>query len=167
MTTAHHHRKPHVHSGHCHTKAERLAEADRLLRDRDVRFTPMRRATFEFLLAQHAPLSAYDILARLEDRLHKKLAPPTVYRALDFLLEQGLIHRLETNNAYLVCDHPGEQHESVYLVCTRCGTTQEVDDHAVADLLASKARQFGFTPSKQVIEVQGFCNSCQAGLEAS
>ena len=159
MTTAHSH-TPHIHTAHCHSKAERLAEADALVQSKGARFTTMRRATYDFLLAQKAPLSAYDILAKLETRLKKKLAPPTVYRALDFLLEQGLIHRLETNNAYLVCDHPGAAHESVYLVCTQCGKTQEVDDHAVAHLLETKAQAFGFTPSKQVIEVQGLCSNC-------
>ena len=156
MTTLHHH----VHTADCHTKAERLAEADALVQHKGARFTAMRRATYDFLLAQQAPLSAYDILAELETRLKKKLAPPTVYRALDFLLEQGLIHRLETNNAYLVCDHPGAAHDSVYLVCTACGTTQEVDDHAVADLLQAKAQAYGFRPNKQVIEVQGHCQRC-------
>ncbi len=154
-------RRPHVHTASCHSEAERLAEADALVRQQGARFTAMRRDTFELLLAQKAPLSAYDILARLETRLHRKLAPPTVYRALDFLLAQGLIHRLETSNAYLVCDHPGAQHESVYLVCTGCGTTQEVDDHAVADVLQKKAQAFGFVPRKQVIEVQGLCRRCQ------
>ena len=150
----------HVHTAGCHSPAERLMEADTLVRHQGARFTPMRRATFEFLLGQAAPLSAYDILARLENRLSKKLAPPTVYRALEFLLAQGLIHRLETNNAYLVCDHPGRHHESVYLVCTACGVTLEVDDPAVAELIEAKAAHHGFAPSKQVIEVQGLCKSC-------
>lgn len=150
----------HIHSGHCHSKAERLAEADTLVHGQGARFTAMRRATYDFLLAQQAPLSAYDILAKLETRLKKKLAPPTVYRALEFLLAQGLIHRLETSNAYLVCDHPGEAHDSVYLVCSACGTTQEVDDHAVGHLIETKAAAYGFKPRKQVIEVQGLCRRC-------
>lgn len=153
---------PHVHTDHCHSRAERLAEAEALCADRGARFTTMRRATYDFLLQQKAPLSAYDILARLETRLKKKLAPPTVYRALDFLLEQGLIHRLETNASYLTCDHPAEAHESFYLVCTACGATQEVDDHAIGDLLEAKARSLGFKPRKQVIEVQGLCRQCAA-----
>lgn len=156
----HQHAQRHVHTAACHSPAERLVEADGLVRHQGARFTPMRRATFEFLLGQKAPLSAYDILAQLENRLQKKLAPPTVYRALEFLLAQGLIHRLETNNAYLVCDHPGRHHESVYLVCTGCGVTQEVDDPAVAELLEVKASGYGFLPSKQVIEVQGLCHRC-------
>lgn len=151
----------HVHHAGCHTTAERLMEADTLVRHQGARFTPMRRATFEFLLGQKAPLSAYDILAQLETSLKKKLAPPTVYRALEFLLEQGLIHRLETNNAYLACDHPGRHHESIYLVCSACGVTQEVDDPVVAQLLESRAGLHGFAPSRQVIEVQGLCRSCK------
>ncbi|MES2884117.1 MAG: transcriptional repressor [Pseudomonadota bacterium] len=159
MTPSHSH-TPHIHTAHCHSKAERLAEADALVREQGARFTTMRRATFEFLLAQKAPLSAYDILANLETRLKKKLAPPTVYRALEFLLEQGLIHRLESNNTYLACDHPGERHESVYLVCTGCGATQEVDDPSVGKLLQSRAAAYGFSPSRQVIEIQGLCRQC-------
>lgn len=159
MSTAHDH-APHVHTAGCHTKAERLAEADALVRGQGARFTTMRRATYDFLLAQKAPLSAYDILAKLETRLKKKLAPPTVYRALEFLLAQGLIHRLESNNTYLVCDHPGEHHESVYLVCTGCGATQEVDDPSVGELLQSRAAAHGFSPSRQVIEIQGLCRLC-------
>ena len=150
----------HVHTADCHTQAERLAEADALVQHQGARFTAMRRATYDFLLAQKAPLSAYDILAKLEDQLKKKLAPPTVYRALDFLLAQGLIHRLETSNAYLVCDHPGEVHESVYLVCSQCGEAQEIDDQAVSQVLQAKAQALGFRPDKQVIEVQGRCKSC-------
>lgn len=150
----------HIHTAHCHSRAERLAEADALVTHRGARFTTMRRATYDFLLQQKAPLSAYDILARLETRLNKKLAPPTVYRALDFLMEHGLIHRLETNNTYLTCDHPAEAHESFYLVCTACGATQEVDDHAIGDLLEAKARALGFKPGRQVIEVQGLCARC-------
>lgn len=134
-----------------------------LVRAQGARFTAMRRSTFEFLLAQKSPLSAYDILAQLETRLKKKLAPPTVYRALEFLLAQGLIHRLETNNAYLACDHPGDAHESVYLVCTACGKTQEIDDHEVSKLLDRQAMRYGFQPRKQVIEVQGLCKNCDQG----
>lgn len=156
MTTPH----QHVHTADCHSQAERLAEADALVQHQGARFTPMRRATYDLLLMQKAPLSAYDILARLETELKKKLAPPTVYRALDFLLAQGLIHRLETSNAYLVCDHPGAVHESVYLVCSQCGEAQEVDDQAVSLVLQAKARAFGFRPDKQVIEVQGTCKRC-------
>ena len=150
----------HIHTAHCHTPAERLAEAEGLCRDRGVRFTDMRRAVYDFLLGEKAPLPAYDILAALQRRLQRPLAPPTVYRALDFLQAQGLLHRLESSNAWLVCDHPQHAHESLYLVCTRCGTAREVDDNSIGQLLHAKAQALGFAPSKQMIEVLGICQTC-------
>jgi len=146
---------------HCHTAAESLAKAQALCVASGARFTPMRQAVYEYLLAQKAPASAYDLLGGLQQRLGKMLAPPTVYRALEFLLQQGLIHRLETTNAYLICDHPEEAHESVYLVCGRCGETQEVDDPAIGKLLMDCASARGFTATKPVIEVSGICAKCR------
>lgn len=151
----------HTHSPTCrHTLSDRLAEAQHLCSHRGVRFTDMRQAVFEALLACSAPISAYDLLAHLQTNLARKLAPPTVYRALEFLLEQGLIHRLETTQAYLACNHPGIAHESVYFVCSACGKVQELEDPAVAELLALKAQSLGFAPARPVIEVQGLCAGC-------
>ena len=146
-------------AGHS-SKKQALAAADGLCRERGARFTSMRREVYAFLLEQTAPLSAYDILAQIEKRVHRKLAPPTVYRALEFLLEQGLIHRLESTHAYLTCDHPGEHHQSLYLVCTVCGTTQELDGDPVSHVLADQARAVRFRPQRQVMELQGLCRNC-------
>lgn len=152
----------HIHSASCaHTPAQRVAEAEALCKASGARFTDMRRTVYSFLLGLHAPISAYDLLAALQKALKRNLAPPTVYRALDFLLEQGLIHRLETTHAYMVCDHPAEAHESFYLVCSECGKTQEVDDPAIGALLLEKATALGFVPAKPVIEVQGLCAKCR------
>lgn len=150
----------HIHTDHCHSQAERMAEAENLCRQNGARFTDMRRTVFEFLLERRAPVTAYDLLAALQRQLDKPLAPPTVYRALDFLIEQGLIHKLESNNSYLICDHPGEAHESLYLVCTGCGTTRELEDASLEALLGARAAAIGFTPARQVIEVQGLCATC-------
>lgn len=137
-----------------------LEEAAALCGRRGARFTPMRRAVYELMLAQAAPRSAYDLLGEMQKRLDRRLAPPTVYRALEFLLEQGLIHRLESNHTYVPCAHPGEVHQSVYLVCTGCGTTAELEDGEVGGLLRDRAEAEGFTPRKQVVEVQGTCADC-------
>ena len=139
-----------------------LEEAEALCRDRGARFTPMRREVYALMLSQAAPRSAYDLLGEMQKRLERTLAPPTVYRALEFLLEQGLIHRLESNNSYVPCAHPGEVHHSLYLVCTVCGTTAELEDGDVGGLLRARARAVGFTPRKQVVEVQGTCSDCSA-----
>jgi Fur family transcriptional regulator, zinc uptake regulator len=150
----------HIHTDHCHSQAERIAEAEALCRRNGARFTDMRRTVFEFLLDRRAPVTAYDLLAALQLKLEKPLAPPTVYRALDFLLGQRLIHKLESNSSYLICDHPGEAHESLYLVCTACGTTRELEDAGLEALLGARAAAVGFIPARQVIEVQGLCASC-------
>lgn len=145
---------------HTASRAEQLSAAEALCRTRGARFTDMRKAVYVFLLTRRAPLSAYDILDAMQKRLDRKLAPPTVYRALEFLLEQGLVHRLETNNAYLTCDHPGEAHQSLYLVCSVCGTTEELDDHQIGGLINQRAHARRFQPRKQVVEVQGTCEKC-------
>lgn len=144
-----------------------LDEAEALCRSRGARFTPMRRDVYALMLSQVAPRSAYDLLGEMQRRLDRQLAPPTVYRALEFLLEQGLIHRLESNNTYVPCAHPGEVHQSLYLVCTGCGTTAELDDGDIGGLLRARARAEGFTPRKQVVEVQGTCAECSSPPQAS
>jgi Fur family transcriptional regulator, zinc uptake regulator len=142
------------------TVTQRLQAAEALCRASGARFTPMRREVYAHMLAAAAPLSAYDLLDGLKRRLGKPLAPPTVYRALEFLLEQGLIHRVESTHAYLTCVHPGEAHQSLYLVCTECGTTEELDDHQIGGLLQQRARKSHFKPRKQVVELQGTCEKC-------
>jgi Fur family zinc uptake transcriptional regulator len=143
-----------------------LSRAEALCLSRGARFTPMRRAVYDLMLTQSAPRSAYDLLGEMQKRLERTLAPPTVYRALEFLLEQGLIHRLESNNTYVPCVHPGEMHQSLYLVCTGCGTTAELEDGEIGGLLRARARAEGFTPRKQVVEVQGTCASCSTPARA-
>lgn len=141
-----------------------LDQAEALCRDRDARFTPLRREVYALMLAQSAPCSAYDLLGEMQKRHDRPLAPPTVYRALDFLLDQGLIHRLESNSTYVPCVHPGHHHQSVYLVCSDCGKTAELEDGEIGGLLRARARDQGFTPKRQVVEVQGTCSECsQAG----
>lgn len=137
-----------------------VQEAEALCEVRGVRFTPMRRDVYSEMLEHPTPRSAYDLLSAMEKRLDRSLAPPTVYRALDFLLEQGLIHRLESNNTYMPCVHPGETHQSLYLVCKVCGATEELDAGEVGGLLQAQARASGFAPSKQMVEIQGTCAKC-------
>jgi Fur family zinc uptake transcriptional regulator len=139
----------------------RIEDIEALCQQRGVRFTPMRKTVYVFLLAQKSPITAYDALAKLQVQLKKALAPPTVYRALDFLLEQGLIHRLETNNSYLACDHPGHHHDSIYLVCSHCGDTQEIEDADISQLVQKRAQEQRFQATKQVLEVAGLCGRCQ------
>ncbi|HEX4871745.1 MAG TPA: transcriptional repressor [Nevskiaceae bacterium] len=138
----------------------RLAAAEALCRARGARLTEMRREVYAMLLDNAAPLAAYDLMARLDRKLDRRLAPPTVYRALEFLLAHGLIHRLESTNAYMPCVHPGEAHESVYFLCSRCGSTAEVADTRIGGLIHRGAQDLHFKPTRQVVEVQGLCEDC-------
>jgi Fur family transcriptional regulator, zinc uptake regulator len=147
---------PHDHS-HCQDSA--LARADQLCAERGVRLTPLRRRVLELVWTSHRPIGAYAILEqmRMGDRI---AAPPTVYRALDFLLEQGLIHRLESLNAFIGCDHPQDRHTSQFLICTRCAGAVEIADASIAAAVKKSAGSAGFSVSHLTIELKGLCPSC-------
>lgn len=132
--------------------------------ERGVRLTTMRREVYRALVASRAPMTAYDLMDTLSEQLGRRLAPPTVYRALEFLLDQGLIHRLESTNAYLPCNHPGTEHDSVYLLCQECGATDEITDERIGMLIFEDSDRLGFSPVRQVIEVQGVCRECAPPL---
>ena len=116
------------------------------------------------LRRQAKPLSAYEILARLNKR-DGKLAPPTVYRALASLIEQGRVHRIESINAFVACQSVGHAHASVLSICDDCGSVAEHHDDALLDSLSALAGQSGFNPSHHIIEVHGRCTDC--GTEAA
>lgn len=137
-----------------------LGRAEALCRARGARLTPPRRRVLEILCASERPLGAYEILAAMRGPGEGSAAPPTVYRALDFLLEQGLIHRLETLHAFIGCTHPDHPHSSQFLICTDCGEVQELADDAVIERLGSAAAESGFRPRRPVVEVIGTCAGC-------
>lgn len=105
-------------------------------------------------------MSAYELIALLEDRQSRKIAPLTVYRHLDFLIKVGLVHRLESTQSYLPCDHPEHAHESRYLLCSVCGQADEVESESLEKLLESIAGQRGFSANNTVVEIKGVCASC-------
>lgn len=107
----------------------------------------------------HEPVRAYDILDRLRDE-RSNAAPPTVYRALDFLLEQGLVHRIESLNAYVGCAVSHRGHCAQFLICRDCGRVAELDDDAIAHDIQDAAARVGFTVERQTIEVTGLCPAC-------
>ncbi len=132
---------------------ERCAQAEE-------RLTPARLAAYTELLASRRPLSAYELIALLEKRQERKIAPLTVYRHLDFLIRVGLVHRLETTQSYLPCDHPEHAHESQYLLCSSCGHVDEVESKRLGSLLNKIADQHGFQPENAVVEIKGLCGEC-------
>ena len=149
--------------GHDHDRctADALKHAERLCAERAQRLTPIRRKVLEVLLESHKPLGAYEIIDRAA-AAGARPAPITVYRALDFLREHGLVHRIESRNAFVACVN---NHASgdlvVFLICERCGDVGEAAPAAVAESLRSAARAAGFTPKAPVIEISGICANCR------
>ena len=146
---------------HERCSSDALAHAEALCAARSERLTPVRRHVLEALLATHRPLGAYELIDRLAEHGGRP-APITIYRALDFLLAQGLVHRIESRNAFVACIHA---HDSdvpvVFLLCDRCGVVGEVNSSAAADALKAAARAAGFTPKTPVIEIAGICANCR------
>lgn len=145
---------------HDHCVSSALADAERLCQSRGVRLTAQRQRVLELVWQSHKPLGAYELMAILRGD-GKPVAPPTVYRALDFLIEQGLVHRLATLNAFIGCSHPGIGHSGQFLICRACGLTAELTDAELAASLARKAEAAGFSVEQQVIEVAGLCPRCR------
>jgi Fur family transcriptional regulator, zinc uptake regulator len=150
--------------GHDHGRcaSDAIAHAEALCTERHERLTPIRRSVLEALLASHQPLGAYDLIDRLADDGNRP-APITVYRALDFLREQGFVHRIESRNAFIACVHNHASGDPVvFLICEKCGAVGEAAAAAVADTIRTASRAAGFTPKTPVIEITGICAHCKA-----
>ncbi|MFC0268394.1 Fur family transcriptional regulator [Kushneria aurantia] len=138
-----------------------LRMAETRCRDNDARFTPIRRRVFEMISEHASGLKAYELLDLLSSE-HASARPPTVYRALDFLLEQGLVHRIESLNAYVACPCPDHARGFQLMICRHCGLVEEIHDHAIMQQLESSATDRGFTIERQTIELSGLCQRCQS-----
>lgn len=138
---------------------EALDKAAELCADRDARLTELRRQVLELVWSSHEPVGAYAVLERLQ-RDRGSAAPPTVYRALDFLMAQGLIHRIESLNAFVGCPTPDRRHHSQFLICTGCGGVAEIDDPQVDAAIARSAQDKGFSVERLTVELQGRCPAC-------
>ena len=124
--------------------------------------TELRRLVLELVLESDAPATAYQLLDRLKE-IRKGAVPPTIYRALDFLLEQRLIHKLERLNAFVACtDAEHRQHAAQFLICRCCGAVAEIEDDAVARALAAAASREGFQMQHAVVELDGTCAACSS-----
>ena len=128
---------------------------------RGARLTPVRRRVLELILLSEQPAGAYALLAELQ-RGRGKLGPPTVYRALEFLLAHKLIHKIETSSAYIACcdiDHP---HQSQFMICEDCGATEEIRDDEIVSKLRRLGEGRGFAVERQIIEARGLCPACRS-----
>lgn len=137
-----------------------LRQADTLCRERGVRLTDQRKTVLRLLCESEKPLSAYELLDLMRESVENP-APPTVYRALDFLLEQGLAHKLESIHSYIGCSHPDHPHASQFLICADCGEVAEVEDPDIANSLQAAGKAAGFKTDRPVVELLGTCAQCR------
>ncbi|WP_425438717.1 transcriptional repressor [Roseinatronobacter thiooxidans] len=135
-----------------------LAEAR--AKDRNVRLTPVRRRTLEILLQAHGALGAYDVLERLAVEGFGT-QPPVAYRALNFLVENGMAHRIRRLNAFTACAHPAEDHRAAFLICEACDSVTEAAAGGVNAALNAAADAVGFALDRATIEAVGLCRACQ------
>ena len=151
--------QPHDHS-RCVSDA--LSDAETLCARNGTRLTSLRRRVLELVWQSHKPLGAYDILDALSDADGRRAAPPTVYRALDFLQDNGLVHRIASLNAFIGCPHPEHAHQGQFLICRSCHTAIELEQPAISEAIRAGAAGVGFAPESQTVEVVGLCAQCRA-----
>lgn len=163
----------HLHDVHYFTAQDvgnRLLAAKEQCRAKGVRFTPLRQQIYQLVLQANKPVGAYDLITQLQqmrlsadsnENTIKNVAPPTVYRSLEFLLSEGLIHQLTSINAYVPCCHPRAQHTAAFLICEHCQRVQECSSLPVQEMMSFAQQDVGFIVARSVIELSGRCQACQ------
>ena len=144
----------HVHGAGAYLDAVKLACAERGLR-----LTPIREQVLRLVAQSGKPVKAYDLLEQMRSEVGAN-APPTVYRALDFLMANGFIHKLASINAFVACHHPSIRHTVPFLICDLCHSATELEDASIVASLDAAARGLGFAPQAQTLEVHGLCAKC-------
>ncbi|PHM31154.1 zinc uptake transcriptional repressor Zur [Xenorhabdus innexi] len=137
-----------------------LMQAEAICLSRGVRLTPQRLEILRLVAAQPGAISAYDLLDLLRE-VEPQAKPPTVYRGLEFLLEQGFVHKIESTNSYVICHHFEEpSHTSAMFLCDNCGSVAEKDAEHIESAIQNLAQRAGFHLRHSVVEVHGLCASC-------
>lgn len=151
---------------HDHSKCvdTALREAAERCRERQLRLTPIRELVLKLIWQSHRPLGAYELLPAMAEAGFNS-APPTVYRALDFLQEQGLVHRIASLNAFIGCSHPDHRCKNSFLICTQCKSAVELDAPDVLTAVSRRAEEVGFRVESEIVEIAGTCPNCQKGTE--
>jgi Fur family zinc uptake transcriptional regulator len=143
-----------------------LASARRVCSERGARLTPLRESVLQLVWQSHKPLGAYTLLEQLSAQAApgegQRLAPPTVYRALEFLREQGLVHRIDSLNAFIGCQHPQEPHQRFFLICRQCATAVEIMSEPLTTALKSVADTAQFAAEGASVEITGLCSACRS-----
>ncbi len=158
-----------AHAAHQSARADAaVARAETACRVNGTRLTPMRRKVLAALYTTHRPLGAYDIAELLAADGDRRLAPITIYRALDFLIEEGFVHRLASRNAFVACPHDHATTDLVaFLICEACGGVDELSSPGVSGAVSELLRSQAFEPHLQVLEISGRCGHCRASAEAA
>lgn len=153
---------PFQEHNHQNCQARVLAEAERICRSRGARLTRLRRHVLEIVSRSHAPVGAYDILEQMNSN-GRRQALISVYRALDFLMDQGLVHRLSSLNAFIACMLSSRSHSALFLICRSCRTVAELYSSTVEKMIRNDAGNEGFIAENQMVEVRGVCRYCERG----
>lgn len=152
---------------HSQCIADALSEAKKVCQHNGARMTALREQVLRFIWHSHQPLGAYKIMEMLAQTSTRRVAPPTVYRALEFLLEQGLIHRINSLNAFIGCSHPASEHANHFLICKGCGIAMELAHPDLEQIIQLAANENGFKVESQSIEISGLCDSCRPSAKVS
>lgn len=139
-----------------------LAQAASLCAERKARLTTTRKHVLQLIWQNHQPKGAYELIDLLAEQLGKPVQPPTIYRALEFLLDMGLIHRIESLNAYIGCPYPAMPHDAVFLICNQCGAVAECSTPSISNAISATAEQLNFVVESKSVEITGICPSCQS-----
>ncbi len=145
---------------HARCVSAAMVDATRVCAERGARLTQLRRRVLEIVWQSHRPLGAYEILGVLGDE-GRSAAPPTVYRALEFLLEHGLVHRIASMNAFMGCARPGHAGSGQFLICRECGNAAEINDRGVDRAISRSAASQGFATQQHTVEIRGLCPACR------
>jgi Fur family zinc uptake transcriptional regulator len=137
-----------------------LRKVEALCSEKRVQFTPLRRDVAALLAESGKPAGAYELMEMLAKRQGRPVAPPTVYRALDFLVEHGFVVKIESRQTYMICDDPGHDHHGILLICSECGQSAEIDNPDVDKVLTATASASHFHLQRQMVEIEGLCRAC-------
>ena len=138
-----------------------LARAEELCRDRNLRLTELRRQVFVLIWQTRKPIGAYALMEQLQANSDREqVAPPTIYRAIDFLIQHGLVHKIHSLNAHYGCPNPLREHHDALFICSICGHTVEVPNNSIQHAIKLSANQHEFQVEQQMLEISGRCHNC-------
>lgn len=143
-------------------RAQMLERAARLCAERGGRLTGPRRQVLAAMAHADGPLGAYDIMRLIEVAEGRVVNAPTVYRALDFLRELGIVARIESRNTFLLCNHPEVDHDHLFVLCRECGATRELQSPSLEQELSKAAESLDFQVDRRIVELEGICTACHA-----